>query len=165
MGLGAGAALAAGADPAECHGVVGYGHYPLFPSNYTGREARTQRDNATNQHQLLEVSATYPSSFDAVRFLDSIRNTVSDCQHTVRAWGDDERKMTVIPTPLIAGSPDIARWTTNFPRQQWTCDFAVIAKANVISQIETCSHDRSIDIQPLVAKRLKEIQDLLSSKA
>jgi PknH-like protein len=159
------AILFIGANPAECHGVVGYGHYPLFPSNYTGREARTQLDNASNQHQLLEVSATYPSDFDAARFLDSIRKTVSGCQHTVTAWADDERGMTVTPTPLLPGSPDVAHWTTNLSGQQWICDFAVIAKANVVSQIETCSPDRSIDIQPLITKRLKEIQQLLNSTA
>jgi hypothetical protein len=159
------AILFTGADPAGCHGIVGYGHYPLFPSNYTGREARTQRDDATNQHQLLEVAATYPSDFNASRFLDSVRTTVSGCQRTVTAWADDESKTTVTPAPLIPGSPDVAHWTTNLTGQQWICDFAVIVKANVIAQIETCSLDRSIDIEPLVAKRLKMIQDLLSSTA
>jgi hypothetical protein len=140
------AILFVGADPAQCHGVVGYGHYPLFPSNYTGREARTQLDNAKSQHQLLEVSATYPSDFDAARFLDSVRKTVSGCQHAVTAWADDERKSTVTPGRLIPGSPDVAHWTTNLSGEQWICDFAVIAKANVVSQIETCSPDRSIGI-------------------
>jgi hypothetical protein len=79
------AALFAGADPAECQGVVGFGRYTLFPRNYTGREARTQADRVTNQHRLLEVSATYPSDFDAVGFLDSVRKAVSGCQHPVTA--------------------------------------------------------------------------------
>ena len=155
--------LFTGAHPGGCHGVVGFGHYPLFPSNYTGREARTQVDSAATQHQLLEVSATYPSDFDAARFLGSVRETVAGCQHVVTAWGDDERRSTVTPAALIPGSPDVAHWTTNLSGQQWVCDFAIIAKVNVVSQIETCSPDRSIDIQPLVTKRLKEIQDLLNS--
>jgi hypothetical protein len=111
------------------------------------------------------VAATYPSDFNAARFLASVRKTVSGCQRTVTAWADDERKTTVTPTPLIPGSPDVAHWRTNLTGHQWICDFAVIVKANVIAQIETCSPDRSIDIEPLVAKRLKEIQDLLSSTA
>jgi hypothetical protein len=113
----------------------------------------------------LEVSATYPSDFNAARFLDSVRKTVSGCQHPVTAWDDNERRMTVDPTPLIPGSPDVARWATNLSGHQWICDFAVIAKANVVSQIVTCSPDRTIDIQPLVTKRLKEIQELLNSTA
>lgn len=155
--------LFVGAAPAQCHGVVGFGHYPLFPTNYTGREARTQVDNAADRHQLLEASATYPSDFDAAHFLDSVRKTVSDCQHTVIAWGDDERKRPVKPASLIPGSADVAHWTTNLSDSQWICDFAIIAKANVVSQIETCSADRSFDIQPLITKRLKEIEDLLES--
>src|SRR5262245_10515042 len=99
------------AEPAACHGVVGFGHYPLFPSNYTGREARTQLDNASDQHQLLEASATYPNDFDAARFLDSVRNTVSGCRHAVTAWVDDGLRMTVTPGSLIASSPDVAHWT------------------------------------------------------
>jgi hypothetical protein len=155
--------LFVGAAPSQCHGVVGFGHYPLFPTNYTGREARTQVDNAADRHQLLEASATYPSDFDAAHFLDSVRKTVSDCQHTVIAWGDDERKRTVKPASLIPGSVDVAHWTTNLSDSQWICDFAIIAKANVVSQIETCSADRSLEIQPLITKRLKEIEDLLKS--
>lgn len=61
-------ALFIGADPAQCQGVVGFGRYPLFPTNYTGREARTQQDYRTDQHQLLEVSATYPAALDAPHF-------------------------------------------------------------------------------------------------
>jgi PknH-like extracellular domain len=156
-------ALFAGADPTECQGVVGFGYFPLFPRNYTGREARTQADSVTNKHQLLEVSATYPSKFDAAGFLDSVRKAVSGCQHPVTAWGDDQRKMTVDPKPLVPGSPELAQWTTNLAGQQWICDFAIIAKANVVSQIVTCSPDRSIDIQALVTKRLKKIEELLHS--
>jgi hypothetical protein len=63
------------------------------------------------------------------------------------------------------GSPEVAQWTTNLAGQQWICDFAVIAKANVVSQIVTCSRDRSIDIQALVTKRLKKIEELLNSTA
>src|SRR4051812_26907662 len=44
------AALFVGADPAKCHGAVAFGRFPLFPSNYTGREARTQQDHMKNQH-------------------------------------------------------------------------------------------------------------------
>ena len=44
--------------------------------------------------------------------LGSVRKTVAGCQHTVTAWGDDEHKTTVYPTPLIPGSPDIAHETT-----------------------------------------------------
>src|SRR5258708_5146390 len=86
------AVLFTGAGPSECPGVVGSGRYPLVPSNYPGREARTQPDNAKNQHQLLEVSATYPSDFHAARFLDPVRKTVSGCQHPVTAWDDNERR-------------------------------------------------------------------------
>ena len=159
------AALFVGADPAECQGVAGYGHYPLFPSNYTGREARTQNDGAKDQHQLLEVSATYPSGFDAAGFLDSVRKTVSGCQRPITAWGDDQRKMTVNPTPLVPTATEVAQWGTKLAGEQWFCDFAVIAKANVVAQLVTCSPDHSIDIQALVTKRLKKIEELLNSTA
>ncbi len=158
-------ALFAGADPAECQGVAGYGGFPLLPKNYTGREARTQADSLKDQHQLLEVSATYPSKFDAAGFLDSVRKAVSGCQRPITAWGDDQRKVTVGPSPLAQGSPDVAQWTTKLAGQQWLCDFALIAKANVVSEIVTCSPDRSIDIQSLVTKRLKKIDELLNSTA
>jgi hypothetical protein len=111
-------------------------NYPLFPSNYTGREARTQVDNGSNQHQPLEAAATYPRDFDAARFVDSVRKTVSSCRHTVTAWADDEHRMTVTPGPLNASSSDVAPWTTTLSGRQWICDFAMIAKANVVSQIE-----------------------------
>ncbi|MBA0048651.1 sensor domain-containing protein [Mycobacteroides sp. LB1] len=154
-----------GADPAECQGVVGYGRYPLFPTNYTGREARTQIDNQyPNQHQLLEVSATYPGDFQAVKFLDSVRSTVSECQRQVAAWGDDEKRHTVTPGPVVPGSPDMVRWSTNLNGDQWVCEFTVIAKANVISQLVTCSADRSIDNRALSNKRLQKIEELLNSK-
>ncbi|CAM2766836.1 sensor domain-containing protein [Mycobacterium intermedium] len=159
------AALFIGADPAKCHGAVAFGRFPLFPSNYTGREARTQQDHMKNQHQLLEVSAAYPRSFDAAGFLASVRNTVSDCQHPVSAWGDDERRMTVTPAPLIPSAPEIVHWMTNLTGQQWVCEFAVIAKANVVSEIVTCSPDRSVKIDPLATKRLEKINQLLSSTA
>jgi hypothetical protein len=158
-------ALFTTADPAQCHGVAGYGGHPLFPKNYTGREARTQADSLKNQHQLLEVSATYPSGFDAAAFLDSIRKTVLGCQHPIAAWSDDHRKATVDPSPLVPGSREVARWTTKLEGDQWICDFAVIAMANVVSQIVTCSTDHSVDIQTLVAKRIKKIQELISSTA
>jgi hypothetical protein len=87
---------------------------------------------------------------------------VTGCQHPVTACGDNERRMTVHPIPLIPGSPDVARWATNLSGHQWICDFEVIAKADVASQIVTCPPDRTIDIQPLVTKRLKEIQELLN---
>ena len=157
------AALFIGADPAQCHGVVAFGRYPLFPTNYTGREARTQDDRATNQHQLMEVSATYPTNFDAAGFLESIRKTVSGCQRTVTAWGDDGIKRTVDPAPLVVSSPEVAQWATNLAGQQWICEFAVIAKANVVSEIVTCSPDRSVDIQDLVTKRVEKINQLLNS--
>jgi hypothetical protein len=157
------AAMFIGADPPQCHGVVAFGRYSLFPTNYTGREARTQNDRAANQHQLLEVSATYPSNFDAAGFLDSIRKTVSGCQHSVSAWGDDGIKRTVGPAPLVANSPEVAQWATNLTGQQWICDFAVISKANVVSEIVTCSPDRSVDIQGLITKRLDKINKLLNS--
>lgn len=156
-------ALFVGADPSECHGVVAFGRYPLFPSTYTGREARTQQDRRSDQHQLLEVSATYPSNFNAADFLNSVRKTVSKCQHPVSAWGDSGRKSTVNPAPLVQSPPEVAQWMTTLAGQQWTCEFAVIAKANVISEIVTCSPDRSIDIGALVAKRLKKIEELLRS--
>jgi PknH-like extracellular domain len=158
-------ALFVGADPAECQGVAGFGRYPLFPKNYTGREARTQSDHANNQHQVLEVSATYPSAFDAAGFLDSVRATVSACQRPITTWGDDQRKLKVNPTLLMESPPEVAHWATTLGGQQWICDFAVIAKANVVAQIVTCSPDRSIDIGPLVTKRLKKIQELLNSTA
>ncbi|MCV7198072.1 sensor domain-containing protein [Mycobacterium angelicum] len=158
-------ALFIGADPAGCHGVVAFGRFPLFPPTYTGREARTQQDHQTNQHQLLEVSATYPSSFDAAGFLASVRSSVSSCQHPVTAWGDDGRKMTVNPAPLAPSPPEAAQWMTNLAGQQWVCEFAVIAKANVASELVTCSPDRSIDIGALVAKRIKKIDELLKSTA
>ena len=115
-------ALFAGADPADCQGVAGYGAYPLLPKDYTGREARTQSDSVKDQHQLLEVSATYPSKFDAAGFLDSVRKAVSGCQRPITAWGDDQRKLTVDPSPLAEGSPDAAQWTTKLAGQQWICD-------------------------------------------
>ncbi|OBS02949.1 hypothetical protein A9W98_12140 [Mycobacterium gordonae] len=158
-------ALFVGADPAECHGVVAFGRYPLFPTNYTGREARTHQDHRTDQHQLLEVSATYPAGFDAPAFLDSVRKTVSGCQHPVTAWGDDGRKMTVNPAPLTPSPPEAAQWTTNLADQQWICEFAVLAKANVVAEIVTCSPDRSVDIGTLVTKRLKKINELLNSRS
>lgn len=158
-------ALFAGADPAECRGAVGFGGYALFPKNYTGRDARTQQDGASNQHQLLEVSATYPSNFDATGFLDAVRATVSGCRRPVTAWGDDGKKSSVNPSPLAQSSPNVAQWATNLAGDKWVCDFAVIAKANVVSEIVTCSPDRSIDIQALVAKRLKKIDELLNTTA
>ncbi|WP_191987053.1 sensor domain-containing protein [Mycobacteroides franklinii] len=155
-----------GADPAECQGVVGYGRHPLFPTDYTGREARTQTDNQyPNQHQLLEVSATYPGDFQATKFLDSVRTTVSKCQRSVAAWGDDQKRSLVTPGPVTPGSPDMVRWSTNLAGDQWVCDFTVIAKANVISQLVTCSPDRSIDNQALSNQRLQKIDELLNSKA
>ncbi|MHA7652180.1 sensor domain-containing protein [Mycobacterium sp. ML4] len=156
-------ALFIGADPAECHGVVAFGRFPLFPTNYTGREARTQQDHRADQHQLLEVSATYPGNFDAAAFLDSVRKSVSRCQHPVTAWGDDERKMTVNPAPLAQSPSEVAQWTTNLAGQQWICEFAMIAKANVAAEIVTCSPDRSVDIEALVTKRLRKINELLKS--
>ena len=157
------AAMFAGSDPAECQGVVAFGGYALFPNNYTGREARTQADATTNQHQLLEVSATYPSNFDAAGFLDAVRKKVSTCQRPVTAWGDDGRRMTVDPAPLVPSSPEVAQWATKLTGEQWVCEFALIAKANVVSEIVTCSADRSVDIQALVTKRLKKIEELLHS--
>jgi PknH-like extracellular domain len=158
------AVLFAGADPADCLGATAYGTYPLFPANYTGREARTQEDAVVpNQHQLLEVSATYPGDFDASRFLDSVRKTVSACQLSVTAWGGDNKKLTVVPGPLSPAIPDVAHWTTNVLGERWICDFSVIAKANVVSQLVTCSPDRSIDHQALVAKRLAKIDELLNA--
>ncbi|TEA03693.1 hypothetical protein CCUG60884_02548 [Mycobacteroides salmoniphilum] len=154
-----------GADPAECQGVVGYGRYPLFPTNYTGREARTQTDNQyPNQHQILEVSATYPGDFQAARFLESVRATVSKCQLPVAAWGDDQKRHTVTPGPVVPGSPDMVRWSTNLNGDQWICEFTVIAKANVIAQLVTCSADRSIDNKTLSNDRLAKIEELLNSK-
>ncbi|MDT5139216.1 MAG: hypothetical protein QOD58_3478 [Mycobacterium sp.] len=158
-------ALFVGADPADCHGTVAFGRYPIFPTNYTGREARTQQDGQLEQHQLLEVSATYPSNFDAAGFLDSLRKTVSRCQHPVTAWGDNGRRMTVNPAPLAESPPEVARWMTNLAGQKWVCEFAVIAKANVISEIVTCSPDRSVDIGALVTKRLNKINELLNSRS
>lgn len=158
-------ALWTGADPAECQGVVGYGRHPLFPTNYTGREARTQTDNQfPNQHQLLEVSATYPADFQAAKFLESVRATVSRCQQSVAAWGDDEKRHTVTPGPLTSGSPDMVRWSTNLDGDQWICEFTMIAKANVISQLVTCSPDRSIDNTALSNRRLQKIDELVNSK-
>ncbi|WP_235629528.1 sensor domain-containing protein [Mycobacteroides saopaulense] len=154
-----------GSDPAECQGVVGYGRHPLFPTNYTGREARTQTDNQyPNQHQLLEVSATYPGDFQAAKFLDSVRAKVSACQRQVVAWGDDGKRSTVTPGPVTAGSPDMVRWSTNLDGDQWICEFTVIAKANVIAQLVTCSGDRSIDNTALSNQRLEKIEELLNSK-
>ncbi|MGH3724252.1 MAG: sensor domain-containing protein [Mycobacterium sp.] len=153
-----------GSDPAECQGVVGYGRYPLFPTDYTGREARTQIDNQSNQHQLLEASATYPGGFQAAKFLDSVRNKVAACQFPVAAWGDDGKRHTVTPTPVTPGSPDMVRWSTNLSADQWICEFTMIAKANVISQVVTCSADRSINNQVLSDARLKKIDELLNAK-
>lgn len=158
-------ALFVAADPAQCHGAVAFGRFPLFPATYTGREARTQQDHVRDQHQLLEVSATYPSNFNAAAFLDSVRSTVSGCQRAVTAWGDNGRGMTVNPTPLVSGPPEVAQWATNLAGQQWFCDFAVIAKANVVSEMVTCSPDRSVDILALISKRLKKINDLLDARS
>ncbi|WP_372458026.1 sensor domain-containing protein [Mycobacterium fragae] len=159
-------ALFIGADPPECHGVVGFGRFPLFPTNYTGREARTQVDiDGPNQHQLLEVSATYPSDFNASAFLDSVRKTVDECQRPVTTWGDDQKRYTVNPAPLIPDSPDIAHWSTKLAGERWICDFSLVALANVASEIVTCSADRSIDNKALASKRLKKIEELLNSTA
>ena len=158
-------ALFIGADPAECHGVGGFGRFPLFPTNYTGREARTQVDNAEKQHQLLEASATYPGNFDASGFLDSVRKKVNECQHPVAAWGDDQKRVMVDPAPLTPDSPDLAHWSTNLAGDQWVCDFSVVALANVVSQIVTCSPDRSIDNRAIATKGLKKIEELLNSTA
>ena len=117
---------------------------PTVPVELHRREARTQNDGAKDQHQLLEVSATYPSGFDAAGFLDSVRKTVSGCQRPITAWGDDQRKMTVNPTPLVPTAPEVAQWGTKLAGEQWFCDFAVIAKANVVAQIVTCSPDHSL---------------------
>lgn len=156
-------AMYVSADPAECHGVVAFGRYPLFPTDYTGREARTQQDHLPDQHQLLEVSATYPAGFDATGFLESVRKTVSRCQRPVTASGDDGHKMTVIPAPLVASPPEVARWMTNLVGQKWICELAVIAKANVVAEIVTCSPDRSVDIEALITKRLRKVNELLKS--
>jgi hypothetical protein len=64
---------------------------------------------------------------------------------------------------LVATSPEVAQWATNLAGQQWICEFAVIAKANVVSEIVTCTPDRSVDIQALVTKRLEKINQLLNS--
>ena len=37
--------------------------------------------------------------------------------------------------------------------------------ANVISEIVTCSPDRSVDIGALIIKRLKKINELLNSRS
>jgi hypothetical protein len=157
------AALFAGADPADCLGAAAYGTYPLLPHDYTGREARPQQDAAPNQHQLLEVSATYPSDFDAAGFLDSVRKTVSGCQSSITAWGDDNKKVTVTPGPLLPGVPDVAHWTTKLREDRWICDFSVIAKANAVYHLVTCSPDRSIDNEVLVTNPLAKIEELLHS--
>lgn len=158
-------AMWVGADPAECRGATSYGQYPLFPTDYTGREARTQVDNAHNQHQLLEVSATYPSDFDAGQFLDGVRKAVQSCQRPVTVWGDDQVRYSVTPGPLLPGSEDMVRWTTSKADDRWVCEFATIAKANVISQVVTCSPDRSIDNRALADARLAKIESLLTSVA
>lgn len=158
-------ALFSGADPTECQGVAGYGGYALFPKNYTGREARTQSDARKDQHQLLEVSASYPTGFNAAGFLDSVRKTVSGCQHPITSWGNDQRKVIVEPGPLQQSSAEVAQWSTKLQGEQWLCDFAVIAMANVVSQIVTCSPDHSVDIQTLVAKRIKKIEELINATA
>ena len=51
---------------------------------------------------------------------------------------------------------ETCRWTT-------VLDFAVIAKANVVAHVVTCSPDHSVDIQTLITKRLKKIEELLDS--
>lgn len=158
-------ALFIGADPAACHGVVAFGRYPLFPPDYTGREARTQQDHRSEQHQLLEVSASYPSGFDAAAFLDSVRRSVSGCQRPVTVWGDDGRRMMVNPAALVQSPPEVARWMTNLAGQKWVCEFGVIAKANVISEIVACSPDRSVEIGALITRRLEKINELLASTA
>lgn len=158
------AALFIGSDPADCQGVVGFGEYPLLPADYTGREARTQVDR-TNEHQLLEVSASYPDRFDAAAFVTSVRDKVTSCQHPVRAWSDDRKRYTVNPMPLTSAQPEVARWSTSLSGQRWICEFSVIARANVISQIVTCSTDRSLDNAALTAARIAKIEQLLRSTA
>lgn len=158
------AAMFIGADPADCHGVVAFGRFPLIPTDYTGREARTQVD-ATNEHHLLEVSAAYPETFDAAAFLTSVRDRVTSCQHPVRVWGDDQKRYRVDPAPLVASAPEVARWSTNLSGDRWICEFSVIALANVISEIVTCSADRSIDNAALTTARLEKISQLLHSTA
>jgi hypothetical protein len=58
----------------------------------------------------------------------------------------------------------MVRWSTNLDGDQWICEFTVIAKANVISQLVTCSADRSIDNKALSDERLQKIEELLNSK-
>lgn len=70
----------------------------------------------------------------------------------------------VTPGPVAPGSPDMVRWSTNLTGDQWICEFTMIAKANVISQLVTCSPDRSIDNQALSDQRLQKIDELLNSK-
>jgi PknH-like extracellular domain len=155
-----------GADPADCHGVVAFGRYPLFPTSYTGREARTQTDGGeANEHQLLEASASYPGDFSASEFLSSVRQKVDACQRPIEVWGDDQKRFTVNPAPLVSDSPDIAHWSTSLAGDQWICEFSVVALANVISEVVTCSTNRSIDNRAIAAGRLKKIEELLNSTA
>jgi PknH-like extracellular domain len=157
-------ALFIAADPAECQGAVAFGRYPLFPTNYTGREARTQSDGGeASEHQLLEASASYPNDFSASGFLDSVRKEVGACQRPVQVWGDDQKRFTVTPTPLIPDSPNIAHWSNSLAGDEWICEFSVIALANVISEVVTCSTNRSIDNRAVTAGRLKKIEELLNS--
>lgn len=153
-----------GADPAKCHGVVAFGRYPLFPTNYTGREARTQTDGRDpDEHQLLEASASYPSDFSASGFLDSVRKKVTSCQRPVEVWGDDQKRFIVDPAPLKPESSNMAQWSTKLSGEQWICEFSVIALANVISEVVTCSTNRSVDNRAIAAGRLKKIEELLNS--
>jgi len=123
------AALFIGADPANA--TASWLSAAIRCSRRTTRAGKPAPKTTAppNQHQLLEVSATYPTNFDAAVFLDSIRKDVSGCQRTVTAWGDDGIKRTVDPAPLVASSPEVPSWATNLAGQQWICEFAVIAKA------------------------------------
>ncbi|HEY6858095.1 MAG TPA: sensor domain-containing protein, partial [Mycobacterium sp.] len=46
---------------------------------------------------------------------------------------------------------------------EWICEFSVIALANVISEVVTCSTNQSIDNRAVTAGRLKKIEELLNS--
>lgn len=157
-------ALLIGAEPAECLGAVTYDGYPLFPANYNGNVARTQVDGSSVQHTLLEVSATYRSELDP-SFLDGVRKKVTGCNRSVVVWADDGVRTTLKVSGLQDSSPNVVRWYTEQTAQQWFCEFALIQKANVVSQIVGCSPDRSVGVAELADKRLKKIDELLNSAA
>lgn len=153
-------ALFVSADPSTCFGAVGFGGQKLFPDGDANRVVRTQADQ--DQHQLLEASAVYPSSFDAARLLETVRTTVNACQFPVTSTDGAGHVARVQPSPLTdPQSSHIVTWSTSLTDVQWLCDFAVVAEANAMSELVTCSYDHKPNVLALARQRLETIERLM----